>query len=58
MRDTPVQVFINKMDRDGRDPYDLIEEVEEKLGIQVFPVTWPVGIGRSLKAYGICKIIK
>ena len=49
MRDTPVQVFINKMDRDGRDPYDLIEEVEEKLGIQVFPVTWPVGIGKEFK---------
>ena len=49
MRDTPVQVFINKMDRDGRDPYDLIEEVEEKRGIQVFPVTWPVGIGKEFK---------
>ena len=36
MRDTPVQVFINKMDRDGRDPYDLIEEVEENWVFKCF----------------------
>ena len=35
-RDTPVQVFINKMDRDGRDPYDLIEEVEENWVFKYF----------------------
>ncbi|MDN3205121.1 peptide chain release factor 3 [Algoriphagus sediminis] len=49
MRNTPVICFINKLDREGRDPYDLLDEVEEKLNISVRPLTWPIGMGKSFK---------
>lgn len=49
MRDTPVMIFINKMDREGKDPFDLMEELEKKLNIQVQPLTWPIGIGSRFK---------
>lgn len=49
MRDTPVIIFINKMDRPGRDPFDLLDELEEKLNIGVRPLSWPVGIGSDFK---------
>jgi peptide chain release factor 3 len=49
MRDTPVIVFINKMDLEGQDPFDLLDELEEKLEIKVRPLSWPIGIGSSFK---------
>lgn len=49
MRDTPVIVFINKMDRPGRDAFELLDELEEKLGIHVRPLSWPIGIGQDFK---------
>ena len=49
MRNTPVIVFINKMDREGRDPFDLLDELEEKLNIRVRPLSWPIGIGGTFK---------
>ena len=49
MRNTPVICFINKLDREGRDPYDLIDEVEEKLDIQVRPLSWPISMGKTFK---------
>lgn len=49
MRATPIFTFINKLDREGRDPMSLLDEVEEVLGIRCAPVTWPIGMGRSLK---------
>jgi peptide chain release factor 3 len=49
LRDTPIMTFINKLDRDGREPIDLLDEIEAVLGIQCSPVTWPIGMGRSLK---------
>jgi len=49
MRKTPVICFINKLDREGRDPYDLLDEVEEKLNINVRPLSWPIGMGKSFK---------
>jgi len=49
MRDTPIFTFINKLDREGRDPLELLDEVESVLGIQCAPVTWPIGMGRRLK---------
>ena len=49
MRNTPVIVFINKMDREGRDPYDLLDEIENTLNIKVRPLSWPIGIGISFK---------
>ncbi|MDG1098467.1 MAG: GTP-binding protein, partial [Bacteroidia bacterium] len=45
MRNTPVICFINKLDRDGKDPYDLLEELEDKLDIQVHPMSWPISMG-------------
>jgi peptide chain release factor 3 len=49
MRNTPVIVFINKLDREGRDPYDLLDELESELSISVRPLSWPIGMGRSFK---------
>ncbi|MDX1404386.1 MAG: peptide chain release factor 3 [Woeseiaceae bacterium] len=49
LRDTPIMTFINKLDRDGREPVDLLDEIESTLAIQCAPVTWPIGMGRSLK---------
>lgn len=48
-RNTPVIVFINKLDREGRDPYDLLDEIEEKLNIKVRPLSWPISMGKSFK---------
>ncbi len=49
MRDTPVIIFVNKMDRDGKDPFDLLDELEEKLNINVQPLSWPINMGREFK---------
>ena len=49
LRDTPIMTFINKLDREGRSPIDLLDEVESVLGIQCAPVTWPIGMGQRLK---------
>lgn len=49
LRDTPIFTFINKLDRDGREPIELMDEVEEILKIRCAPVTWPIGMGRELK---------
>lgn len=49
LRDTPIMTFINKLDRDGREPIDLLDEIESVLNIDCSPVTWPIGMGRSLK---------
>jgi peptide chain release factor 3 len=49
LRDTPIMTFINKLDRDGRAPIELLDEIERVLKIQCAPVTWPVGMGRELK---------
>ncbi len=49
MRDTPVIIFINKMDREGQDGFDLLDEIEAKLNINVRPMTWPINIGAEFK---------
>ena len=49
MRNTPVIVFINKLDRDGKDPFDLLDELEQKLFIKVRPLSWPIGGGKLFK---------
>ena len=49
LRDTPIITFINKLDREGRDPIDLMDEVEDILKIRCAPVTWPIGMGKNLK---------
>ncbi|WMX15179.1 peptide chain release factor 3 [Aureispira sp. CCB-E] len=49
MRDTPVIVFINKMDREGKDGFDLLDEIEDKLKLTTCPLSWPIGMGQSFK---------
>jgi peptide chain release factor 3 len=48
LRDTPIMTFVNKLDRDGRSPIELLDEIESVLKIQCAPVTWPIGMGRDL----------
>jgi peptide chain release factor 3 len=48
LRDTPIMTFINKLDRDGREPMALLDEIERVLGIACAPATWPIGMGRDL----------
>lgn len=47
LRDVPIVTFINKLDRDGREPFDLLDEIEQSLALSVSPVTWPIGMGRN-----------
>ena len=49
MRETPIIVFINKLDREGKDGFDLIDEVEQKLGLTLCPMSWPIGMGQRFK---------
>ena len=49
MRSTPIITFLNKMDREGKDPVELLDEVEKELALQVRPLTWPVGQGQEFK---------
>jgi peptide chain release factor 3 len=49
LRNTPVIVFINKLDREGRPPIELLDEIEEKLNIRVRPLSWPLGMGLSFR---------
>ncbi|MFN6048195.1 MAG: GTP-binding protein, partial [Bacteroidota bacterium] len=49
MRNTPVIIFVNKMDRDGKDPFDLLEELEAKLNIGVHPMSWSINGGKDFK---------
>ncbi len=48
-RNTPMIVFINKMDREGKDGFDLLDEVEQKLNMKACPLSWPVGMGQDFK---------
>ena len=49
LRDTPIMTFINKLDREGREPIELLDEIEEVLNITCTPITWPIGMGSRLK---------
>ena len=49
LRDTPIMTFINKLDREGREPIELLDEIESVLRIQCSPITWPIGMGSRLK---------
>ncbi|HIJ77881.1 MAG: peptide chain release factor 3 [Desulfobulbaceae bacterium] len=49
MRNTPVITFINKLDREGREPLDILAEIEEKLQIECTPLSWPIGMGKGFK---------
>ena len=47
MRGIPIFTFINKLDRQGKEPLELIEELEEVLGINAYPMNWPIGMGKE-----------
>ncbi len=47
LRDVPILTFVNKLDREGRDPFDLLDEIEQSLALDVTPASWPIGIGRD-----------
>ena len=47
LRDVPIVTFINKLDRESRDPFDLIDEIEQTLALDATPASWPIGIGRD-----------
>jgi peptide chain release factor 3 len=49
MRNTPIMTFMNKLDREGRDPIELLDEIEEKLDMPVCPMSWPIGMGKAFK---------
>lgn len=49
LRDMPIMTFVNKMDREAKDPFELLDEVEETLAIDVTPASWPIGMGRDFK---------
>jgi peptide chain release factor 3 len=49
LRDTPILTFINKLDREGKEPIDLLDEVETVLNIECAPITWPIGMGKRFK---------
>lgn len=56
LRDTPIITFINKMDREGREPLELLSDIEESLGIECAAMTWPIGMGKGFK--GTWNILK
>ncbi|MCF8039367.1 MAG: peptide chain release factor 3 [Desulfohalobiaceae bacterium] len=56
MRSTPIMTFINKLDREGRDPFELLDDIEQSLGIQAAPLTWPIGRGKGFQ--GIYNLLK
>ena len=47
LRDVPIITFVNKLDREGRDPFDLLDEIEQALALDVTPASWPIGMGRD-----------
>ncbi len=49
MRKTPVMIFVNKMDREGKDPFDILDELEEELQISVRPLSWPIDMGERFR---------
>ena len=56
LRDTPILTFINKLDREGREPIELLDEIEDILQIQCTPMTWPIGMGKRFK--GVYNLIE
>ncbi|WP_300381026.1 peptide chain release factor 3 [Clostridium sp.] len=49
LREMPIFTFINKMDRESKDPFELLEEIERELGIKTYPMNWPIGSGKEFK---------
>jgi peptide chain release factor 3 len=55
LRDIPIITFINKMDREARDPFDLLDEIEKTLALDTAPMTWPIGRGRDFVGTHGCR---
>ena len=55
LRDIPIITFINKMDRESRDPFDLLDEIEKTLALDTAPMTWPIGRGRDFRRHLRCR---
>ena len=51
LRDIPIVTFINKMDRESRDPFELLDEIEKTLALDTAPMTWPIGRGRDFRRH-------
>src|SRR5882672_471962 len=51
LRDVPIVTFINKMDREGRDPFELLDEIAHDLQLEVTPASWPIGMGREFRGF-------
>ena len=49
LRDVPIATFINKMDREGRDPFELLDEIAHDLQLDIVPASWPIGMGREFR---------
>ena len=49
LRDIPIITYVNKVDREGQDPFELMDEIEQKLKLNVRPLSWPVGMGKSFQ---------
>src|SRR5262249_45086850 len=49
LRDVPITTFINKLDREGRDPFELLDEIAHDLQLEVVPASWPIGMGREFR---------
>jgi peptide chain release factor 3 len=47
LRDVPITTFVNKLDREGREPFELLDEIEQTLALETTPLTWPIGIGQA-----------
>jgi peptide chain release factor 3 len=47
LRGVPIITFVNKLDREGREPFDLLDEIEQSLALDVTPASWPIGMGRD-----------
>ena len=47
LRDVPIVTFVNKLDREGRDPFEILDEIEQSLALDVTPASWPIGMGRD-----------
>ena len=56
MRSTPITTFVNKLDREGKDPIELLDEIERELAVEVRPVTWPIGQGKRFR--GVYNILE
>jgi peptide chain release factor 3 len=46
----PILTFVNKLDREARDPFDLLDEIEQSLALEVIPASWPIGTGPTFSA--------